>query len=109
LVAAAAAAEPGGLAQQQLFALYVSKLKVLLYNPASKKASLIAMHPIEQVGLNHATVTVRSGKGPVRVDPARAQAGEQNLCRPQVHMQQLYHLPDYVLTMSVGFSSGVRC
>jgi hypothetical protein len=48
-VAAAAAAEPGGPEQQQLFALYVSKLKVLLYNPASKKASLIAMHPMEQV------------------------------------------------------------
>lgn len=49
LVAAAAAAAPGGPEQQQLFALFVSKLKVLLYNPASKKASLIAMHPIEQV------------------------------------------------------------
>lgn len=56
LVAAAAAAEPGGPAQQQLFALYVSKLKVLLYNPASKKASLIAMHPIEQVGLGEGWV-----------------------------------------------------
>jgi hypothetical protein len=49
LVAAAAAALPGGPEQQQLFALFVSKLKVLMYNPASKKASLIAMHPMEQV------------------------------------------------------------
>lgn len=49
LVAAAAAAPPGGQEQQQMFSLLVSKLKVLLYNPASKKASLIAMHPIEQV------------------------------------------------------------
>jgi hypothetical protein len=51
LVAAAAAAPPGGPEQQQLFALFVSKLKVLMYNPASKKASLIAMHPMEQVGV----------------------------------------------------------
>jgi len=50
LVAAAAAAAPGGPEQQQLFALLLSKLKVLLYNPASKKAGLLAMHPIEQVG-----------------------------------------------------------
>jgi hypothetical protein len=48
-VAAAAAAAPGGPEQQQLFALLTSKVKVLLYNPGSKKAGLIAMHPIEQV------------------------------------------------------------
>lgn len=62
LVAAAAAAQPGGPEQQQLFALYISKLKVLLYNPSSKKASLIAMHPIEQVCLApvHAVICLLS-------------------------------------------------
>jgi hypothetical protein len=49
LVAAAAAAPAGAAEQRQLFALLASEVKVLLLDPGSKKASLIAMHPIEQV------------------------------------------------------------